>query len=642
MKKSILKFIILIIATCLCSIVIFYHVERAKEVTKTEDILITQANLESEFLSNTNYTLDNPKIVVNPYGISPLTALVIFKTNDLTAPEVTIKGKNENSTFKNSFKPSKEHILPIYGLYPDYENEITITVNEHDYKFKIKTDPLPKDFVLPTDVTAIQDKLNNDLYFVTPSSVGYTAAYDVNGDVRWYLTDNFIWDIKRLNNGHLLLSSNRLVNEPYYTTGLTEMDLLGKIYYEYSIPGGYHHDALELPNGNLLVASDDFDNNTVEDYIVEIDRTNGEIVKKIDLKDIIPTKNTGNENYTEYDWFHNNSIWYDAKTNSITLSGRHQDAIINIDYNSLELNWIIGDSSNWDKSYKQYFFKPIGDLEWQWSQHAVSILDNGNIFLFDNGNNRSKNKNDYINANDNYSRGVIYKINTHEMSIEQVWQYGKERGSKYYSPYISNTQYIDKSHYLVHSGGHVETKDGVSNQPAGFTENAKMTSYTTEILNDEVIFEMVLPSNYYRAKKMSLYSNEVYTKGAGVRLGNMGETKTNEKNPSILFNKDADEIIKKYNIEITKEPDRLVVKGTFKKSDEVQIILDNIFKNKTYNMVISNKPYTALCVDLNKKNKGKKINAYKYINDVGLNGKYYIYMKINGKVYDLDRYIEIK
>ena len=161
-------------------------------------------------------------------------------------------------------------------------------------------------------------------------------------------------------------------------------------------------------------------------------------------------------------------------------------------------------------------------------------------------------------------------------------------------------------------------------------------------LNDEVIFEMVLPSNYYRAKKMSLYSNEVYTKGAGVRLGNMGETKTNEKNPSILFNKDADEIIKKYNIEITKEPDRLVVKGTFKKSDEVQIILDNIFKNKTYNMVISNKPYTALCVDLNKKNKGKKINAYKYINDVGLNGKYYIYMKINGKVYDLDRYIEIK
>ena len=30
------------------------------------------------------------------------------------------------------------------------------------------------------------------------------------------------------------------------------------------------------------------------------------------------------ENWIEYDWFHNNSVWYDKGTNSITLSGRHQ------------------------------------------------------------------------------------------------------------------------------------------------------------------------------------------------------------------------------------------------------------------------------------------------------------------------------
>ena len=49
-------------------------------------------------------------------------------------------------------------------------------------------------------------------------------------------------------NGNLLLSTERLVNSPYYMTGLYEMNLLGKIVKEYSLPGGYHHDYDELPN----------------------------------------------------------------------------------------------------------------------------------------------------------------------------------------------------------------------------------------------------------------------------------------------------------------------------------------------------------------------------------------------------------
>lgn len=642
MKKMVFKFVVLILATCLCSFLIYDHVERAKPVETKEDIIANQTSLETSFLKDiNNYTLENPKIVVNPYGISPLTALIIFNTKDLTTPSITIKGLDENSTFTNTFKPSKQHILPVYGLYPDKENTVIITVNEKEYSFKIKTDALPDDFTLADIATSDSNNLSNDLYFVTPSSKGYTAAYDVNGDVRWYLKGNFIWDIKRLNNGHLLLSSNRLINTPYYTTGLAEMDLLGKIYYEYSLPGGYHHDVAELPSGNLLVASDDFANNTVEDYLVEIDRLTGEIVKTIDLKKIIQVDSTGNENWTEYDWFHNNSVWYDEKTNSITVSGRHQDAVVNIDYSTNEINWIIGDNTNWDKKYQKYFLKPTNDLEWQWSQHAAMVLPDGNIFIFDNGNNRSKNKNEYVKADDNYSRGVIYKINTNNKTIEQVWEYGKERGSSYYSPYISDVDYLDKNHYLIHSGGHVETDNGVSNNPAGFEKDAKMTSYTTEIKNDEVIFEMVLPGNYYRAEKLSLYANDVFTTGAGIRLGNMGETQTTDNNPTILFNHDADEIIKKYDIKIYQEVDRLVVNGSFKKSDEVEIILDNIFKNKTYEMVISNKPYTALCVDLNNQNKGKKIKAYKYINKLGLNGKYYIYLRINGKIYDLDQYIEV-
>ena len=103
-----------------------------------------------------------------------------------------------------------------------------------------------------------------------------------------------------------------------------------------------------MPNGNLLVSSDDFNNEdgTVEDYIVELDRETGEEVKHFDLKNILPMEEGKSENWSSYDWFHNNSVWYDEATNSITLSGRHQDAVVNIDYETGELNWIIGDSTN--------------------------------------------------------------------------------------------------------------------------------------------------------------------------------------------------------------------------------------------------------------------------------------------------------
>ena len=79
----------------------------------------------------------------------------------------------------------------------------------------------------------------------------------------------------------------------------------------------------------------------------------------------------------------------------------------------VNFNWILGDSTNWSEEYQKYFFKPVGDdLNGKWSQHAAMILPNGDIFLFDNGNNKSKNKNEYFKASDSYSRGVIYRIDT--------------------------------------------------------------------------------------------------------------------------------------------------------------------------------------------------------------------------------------
>ena len=614
------------------------------ELTEKVSMVDSEYEIEKKFKVN-GYTLDNPNIILNPYGNSPLTALVLFETEQELDVKVTITGKDKLTTYTHTFSKAKEHYLPIYGLYADSNNKIIIECGNNKKEIYIQTEKLPENMILPTSIKANKSKLTNDLYFYTPSSSGYTVAYDVNGEVRWYLTNYALWKIDRLQNGHLLVSTERLINNPYYMTGLYEIDLLGKIYTEFSLEGGYHHDYYEMENGNLLVASDDFNNEdgTVEDYIVELDRTTGKVIKTFDLKKVLNMEDGQSENYTSYDWFHNNSVWYDKKTDSITLSGRHQDAVINISYQTGELNWIIGDSTNWSSEYQKYFFTPVGDnFEWQWSQYAAMITPEGYVFLFDNGNNKSKNKDEYVDASNSYSRGVMYKINTENMTIEQVFEYGKEKGSSFYSPYISDVDYLDKNHYIIHSGGIVYVDGKNSNQPAGFSKGAKLVSDTVELLNNEVIFEIILPTNNYRVEKMSLYSeSENFTLGKANRLGSLGKTDVTKKKAGPIINsKKIDDEYSKYNIELSKEVDRLVVTGTFQKSDKVNIILyQNLISNYYYTR-ISKKPYTALCVDLNTEEDCNGLRITKYINQEGLKGKYSIYLEINGNLYNTNSYVE--
>ena len=645
----IISLIIFIIILTIAFILLNNQNVNHEEVDKSVSLITTQQEKEKNFKIE-GYTIDNPNVILNPYGNSPLTALICFETEEEITPTITVKGKDSLTTYTHTFEKNKKHYLPIYGLYANYENEINIEYVKDSKTItktiKIKTDKLPEDMVLPTNIKKNEEKLSNDLYFFTPSSKGYTMAYDVNGDVRWYLTNNALWKIDRLENGHLLLSTERLVNSPYYMTGMYEMDLLGKIYTEYSLPGGYHHDYYEMENGNLLVASDDFDNDygTVEDYIVELDRNTGEIIKTWDLKNILNMEDGKSENWSSYDWFHNNSVWYDKNTNSITLSGRHQDAVINIDYESGKLNWIIGDPTNWSEEYQKYFFTPIGDnFEWQWSQHAAMITPEGYVFILDNGNNKSKIKDEYVEANNSYTRGVMYKIDTENMTIEQIWEYGKERGSEFYSPYISDVDYIEKDHYIVHSGGIVYVEGKNSNQPAGFSENAKLVSTTVELLNNEVIFEISLPTNNYRVEKMSLYQEkENFNLSKSKRIGTLGETNiTKEIFTPNLKSKQIDNVYKSHEIKITKEIDRLVVSGKFKKENNINIVLYKNLNSKYYNIKVSKKPYTALCVDIFTEEENENgITVTKYINEDGLKGKYSIYIEIDGTLYNTEKYVE--
>ena len=528
MKKIYSKYFVLIILTFITSILIYNYVESFKTIDEKKDILISQKEMEDEYLKNTNYTFDNPNIIVNPYGNSPLTALVIFQTNDLTTASITIVGKDGANDITHTYTPAKVHILPIYGLYSDYDNKVIIKVSGKTKEISIKTDKLPDDFAKVTDIDMEE---TDEFYFTTPENIGYTAAYDYKGEVRWYITGDYKWNIQRLNNGHILVSSDKTISGNY-SAGLTEIDLLGKIYFEYIVPGGYYRSVTELNNGNLLLLSNSKDK-SFEDYIIEIDRNTGAIVKEIDLKKILNKKDSGN-------WFKATSLVYDMSTNSITVSGYNDNSLVNIDYSSLNVNWIIaGDNYPGNQLLRNddnasYPSKPL----------SLNLTQNNGLI--------------FVNEIDGIRYLTTYEIDYSNRSFKEVDKISLGTDDD------SCLDVIGDDNFIITSKGNI-----------------------TEIKSDVVSSTLSINTSLYNTKKMPLYANDMYTGVYGIRLGSLGITSI-DNNHTILFSKNDDDI-RKYNINLIKDEIGLKVTGEFNKSDDVQIILDNFLDKKTYKMDTSDK-----------------------------------------------------
>jgi len=60
-------------------------------------------------------TLDNPMVIQNPFAISPLTALVLFKTDSSVSVKVTVKGKH-NDDIVRTFEASKDYMVDMIIL----------------------------------------------------------------------------------------------------------------------------------------------------------------------------------------------------------------------------------------------------------------------------------------------------------------------------------------------------------------------------------------------------------------------------------------------------------------------------------------------------------------------------------------------
>ena len=516
------------------------------------------------------------EVIVNPYKIAPLTAIIRNGGYELKDIKVTIvpKENGKELSYKVSDAKAKGYGgIPIWGLYPDYYNTINVEYTKihgskqekiketyHIYAAPIYTEvsgtPDQKGSMFSKiEVKKVADKYKDRLYLINhvtnKSGQGTRVVWnnpmggaiewnfypqnfiiDTAGDVRWYIFANPIYDFDKVYGAGVMMGFKQNPDGQLtfgYGQRYAKYDLMGKESFNRQLPLGYNdfsHSFDVSPKGNyfLRVGSsntkrlDGKNVRTVRDVIIEVDPTTGDVVDDWRLYEILDPyrdvvfktldqgavclnidanlagQTLSDEDLAKLDdndkfgdiigsgagrnWAHVNSVDHDAEDDSIILSSRHQSAIIKIGRDK-QVKWILGSPEGWSDKFKDKLLTPVdnkgnkivceangskcpgylnekGGFDYTWTQHTAFKIDaksKGDILYvtaFDNGDGRGMEQPALPSMK--YSRGVIYKVDQKKMTVEQVWEYGKNRGHDFYSPVTSITEYhADKDSILMYS-----------------------------------------------------------------------------------------------------------------------------------------------------------------------------------------------
>ena len=165
-------------------------------------------------------------------------------------------------------------------------------------------------------------------------------------------------------------------------------------------------------------------------------------------------------------WAHVNSIDYDPTDDSIILSARHQGIVkIGRDH---QVKWILASPVGWKKGLAERVLTPVdkngkplkcegsqceGGFDWSWTQHTAWRIDSKStkdviyLSVFDNGDARGMEQPPLPTMK--YSRAVVYKIDQKKMTVEQIWEVGKDLGYDYFSPVTGITKYMDEKDTML-------------------------------------------------------------------------------------------------------------------------------------------------------------------------------------------------
>lgn len=349
----------------------------------------------------------------------------------------------------------------------------------------------------------------------------FTFIVDTQGEYRWWLEQDSIYnahDVDINKRGYLMgiRETPRGTFTAVQGQHWYEFDMMGQILANHKLPRGYMdatHESVETPQGTMLLRvgkrnykrDDGMHVHTIRDHIIEVDKS-GRVLDVWDLNLILDplrdsllgaldagavcvnvdlahagqqAKLEPNTPYGDAlgvgpgrNWAHVNSISYDAKDDSIILSSRHQ-GVVKIGRNK-EVKWILAPSKGWNEKLSKKLLKPVSsdgkplkcdengkcentDFDFVYTQHTAWLSSKGTLTIFDNGDGRGLEQPALPTMK--YSRFVEYKIDEKNMTVQQIWEYGKERGYDWYSPITSVVEYQKDRDTMFGFGGSIHLFD---------------------------------------------------------------------------------------------------------------------------------------------------------------------------------------
>ena len=126
-------------------------------------------------------------VVQMPYDLAPLTALMLFETDEPMHVSFEVATQLEGGTLSYTFEAYEtSHRVPIYGLYAATTNDVVVTMvstngKTHTHTVQLVTDAVPED-MMTVDLKVKDPKnISEGMNFVAST---YVAAIDLQGDLR--------------------------------------------------------------------------------------------------------------------------------------------------------------------------------------------------------------------------------------------------------------------------------------------------------------------------------------------------------------------------------------------------------------------------------------------------------------------------
>lgn len=393
--------------------VLTFNTKSLDEVYQVENSRKVQQVLQKEFKRGSR-RLDKALWALNPYGTSPMSLYLYFKTRENTYITYTVSVSNPDipnfhRTLYNGKQGNvtKEHEYQIVGLIPEMKNYITIECYSESDKlldkqiYSIVMDDVPKGIETHLTLTkgVKQTEQTNGLYFILGNDAANKKMskcllmYDNSGYLRGYIP------LKGYRSDRLVFVDGNLLYS-YSKQDLALVSRTGQILNTYHLNGyTMHHDFSYDNAGNLYILANDSRKGakTEEDIILKLELDTRKVTKVLDMKTLLPEVKKAaklTKGKKVLDWLHLNTIQMISK-NSCLVSSSELSSIIRIDRigkNNPKIRYILADPRIWRTTkQKNKLYKKTDDFLSQFGQHTVtyedsSALSEGQhyIYMFNN------------------------------------------------------------------------------------------------------------------------------------------------------------------------------------------------------------------------------------------------------------------